>query len=64
MVPRPSYGAGVIEADDTTTRLEVALPTGEVYDVLTSEPDALCHDVLDHYERWAAARTEVQVAVL
>lgn len=64
VVPRPSYGAGVIEADDTTTRLEVALPTGEVYDVLTSEPDALCHDVLDHYERWAAARTEVQVAVL
>lgn len=62
VVPQPSYGARLLEADDTTTRLEVALPTGEVYDVLGYDADALCHDVLDHYERWASARSALHVA--
>ncbi|WP_239097696.1 choline BCCT transporter BetT [Kytococcus sedentarius] len=59
-VPRPSYGARIIEADDATTQLEVALPTGESYDVLGYDAEAICHDVLDHYERWAATGTVVE----
>lgn len=53
--PAPSYGVRMIEADDRTTRLEVALPSGGGYDVLSYSGEEVCHDVLDHFERWAAA---------
>ena len=53
--PAPSYGAGVREADDMTTVLEVVLPTGGRYSLLDRSQDEICHDVLDHYERWATS---------
>ena len=52
-MPAPSYGARMIEADDTTASLEVALPTGGTYSVLDYDHDEVCHDVLDHYQRWS-----------
>ncbi len=54
-VPAPSYGVRMIEADDRTTRLEVALPSGGRYDVFSYSGEEVCHDVLDHFERWTAA---------
>ncbi len=54
-VAAPSFGTRMIEADDRTTRLEVALPTGGGYDVFTYSEEEVCHDVLDHFERWSAA---------
>ncbi|WP_435198532.1 choline BCCT transporter BetT [Janibacter sp. GS2] len=54
-VAAPSYGTRMIEADDRTTRLEVALPTGGGYDVFTYSGEEVCHDVLDHFERWSVA---------
>jgi choline/glycine/proline betaine transport protein len=54
-VPAPSYGVRMIEADDRTTRLEVALPSGGGYDVFSYSGEEVCHDVLDHFERWTAA---------
>lgn len=54
-VAAPSYGARMIEADDRTARLEVALPTGGGYDVFAYDREEVCHDVLDHLERWSAA---------
>lgn len=56
-VPAPSYGARMIDSDDRTTRLEVALPTGGSYDVFTCSQEEIAHDVLDHFERWSAAGT-------
>lgn len=56
-VPAPSYGARMLEADDRTTRLEVALPSGGGYDVFTYSGEEICHDVLDHFERWTVAGT-------
>ena len=56
-VPAPSYGARMLEADDRTTRLEVALPSGGGYDVFTYSGEEIGHDVLDHFERWSAAGT-------
>ncbi|WP_307785227.1 BCCT family transporter [Janibacter melonis] len=53
--PAPSYGAGVREADDMTTVLEVVLPTGGRYSLMDRSQDEICHDVLDHYERWATS---------
>jgi choline/glycine/proline betaine transport protein len=54
-VAAPSYGTRMIEADDRTTRLEVALPTGGGYDVFGYSAEEVCHDVLDHFERWSSA---------
>ena len=54
-VAAPSYGARMIEADDRTTRLEVSLPTGAGYDIFGYSEEEVCHDVLDHFERWSAA---------
>ena len=54
-VAAPSYGARMIEADDRTTRLEVSLPTGAGYDIFDYSEEEVCHDVLDHFERWSAA---------
>lgn len=54
-VAAPSYGARMLEADDRTTRLEVALPTGGGYDVFEYSGEEVCHDVLDHFERWSSA---------
>ena len=54
-VPAPSFGARVREADDLTTTLSVALPTGGGYDLITYEGEQVRHDVLDHYERWASS---------
>lgn len=54
-VAAPSYGTRMIEADDRTTRLEVALPTGGGYDVFGYSGEEVCHDVLDHFERWSTA---------
>ncbi|GAA3600922.1 choline BCCT transporter BetT [Marihabitans asiaticum] len=51
----PSYGTRMIEGDDMTTSLEVALPTGGTYGVLDYDHDEVCHDVLDHYQRWATS---------
>lgn len=56
-VPAPTYGPRMIEADDRTTRLEVALPTGGGYDVFTYSGEEIGHDVLDHFERWSTAGT-------
>ncbi|XVX19424.1 choline BCCT transporter BetT [Actinomycetota bacterium] len=53
--PAPSFGARMIEADDMTTTLEAALPTGGSYDLMGYSSDQVCHDVLDHYERWASS---------
>ncbi|WP_338747653.1 choline BCCT transporter BetT [Janibacter alittae] len=55
--PAPSYGVRMIEADDRTTRLDVALPSGGGYDVFPYSEEEICHDVLDHFERWAVAGT-------
>ncbi len=52
--PAPSFGARMIEADDRTTRLEVALANGGNYDVYDHSSEQLGHDVLDHFERWTA----------
>lgn len=54
-VAAPSYGTRMIEADDRTTRLEVALPTGGGYDVFGYSGEEVGHDVLDHFERWSTA---------
>ncbi|HWC22301.1 MAG TPA: choline BCCT transporter BetT [Flexivirga sp.] len=52
----PSYGARMIEADDLTANLEVALPGGGTYDVLDYSADRICHDVLDHYQWWSSSQ--------
>lgn len=54
--PAPSYGSRMIEADDMTTQLEVALRSGVTYDVFGHTAEQVCHDVLDHYERYSHAR--------
>lgn len=56
-VPAPAYGARMIDSEDRTTRLEVALPTGGSYDVFTCSSEEIAHDVLDHFERWSTAGT-------
>ncbi len=61
-VPAASYGTRMREAKDVTTRLEVALPTGTSYDVYPYTGEQVCHDVLDHYERWTAARAMAELA--
>ncbi len=38
-----------------TTVLEVVLPTGGRYSLMDRSQDEICHDVLDHYERWATS---------
>ncbi|WP_156188203.1 hypothetical protein [Arsenicicoccus sp. oral taxon 190] len=38
------------------TQLQVALRTGVTYDVFGYTGEQVCHDVLDHYERYAHAR--------
>ena len=57
--PAPSIGARLIEADDTTTTLEVSLPGGVSYDLMPFDKEQVCHAVLDHYERWASSTGEV-----
>ncbi|GAB3491192.1 BCCT family transporter [Flexivirga lutea] len=52
----PAYGGRMIEADDTTARLEVVLPGGGTYDVLDYSADRIGHDVLDHYQWWASSQ--------
>ena len=58
-VPAPSYGAGVIEADDMVTRVEVNLAGLEPYDVIPYTGDQICNDVLDAYERYQATQRTV-----
>lgn len=58
-VPAPSYGVRMIEADDTSTRVEVSLPGLAVYDLISYDQEQVCHDVLDAYERHAAAQRSV-----
>ncbi|WP_068252656.1 choline BCCT transporter BetT [Janibacter corallicola] len=60
-VPAPSYGTRMREASDLTTRLEVALPTGSSYDVYPYTGEQICHDVLDHLERWQATSAMTQL---
>ena len=47
-----SYGARMIEADDISCQLEVVVPGGGAYDVLTYSKEEIAHDVLDHYTWW------------
>ena len=54
-MPAPSFGTRMIEGDDVTHAVEVALPTGGRYSLLDHNVDQVCHDVLDHYERWATS---------
>lgn len=54
-MPAPSFGARMIEGDDVTHVVETELPTGGRYSLLAYNVDQVCHDVLDHYERWAAS---------
>ena len=54
-VPAPSYGARMIEADDTSTRVEAILPSVAPYDLIAYNEEQVCHDVLDAYERHLAA---------
>ena len=54
-MPAPSFGTRMIEGDDVTHAVEVALPTGGRYSLLDHDVDQVCHDVLDHYERWATS---------
>lgn len=61
-VPAPTYGARMIEADDTSTRVEVALPGLAGYDLISYNEDQVCHDVLDAYERQLAATRAVAEA--
>ncbi|WIK64703.1 choline BCCT transporter BetT [Gleimia hominis] len=59
-VLQPVYGGGrVSHQDDTTCRLQVSLPTGVNYNIYDYTEDQVCHDVLDHYERWVG--TEVRL---
>lgn len=51
--PAPSFGARMLEGDDITHVVEVELPTGGRYSLLAYNIDQVCHDVLDHYERWS-----------
>ncbi len=50
--PAPSFGTLRLEADDTTTHLEVGLPSGGGYDIMGYSGEDIGHDVMDHYERW------------
>ncbi|NLT30963.1 MAG: choline BCCT transporter BetT [Propionibacterium sp.] len=61
-VPAPTYGARMIEADDTSTRVEVAQPAVAAYDLITYDQDQVCHDVLDAYERHLAATRSIAEA--
>ncbi|GAB3622908.1 choline BCCT transporter BetT [Mariniluteicoccus endophyticus] len=56
-LPAPAYGGRMIESDDVTTQLEVAMPTGLVYEVYEYSGERICHDVLDHYERHAKVKS-------
>ena len=58
-MPAPSYGSRMIEATDTTTVLQVALPGGGAYDVFGYSQEQICHDVLDHYGWWASSNAAV-----
>lgn len=58
-IKAPSYGARMLEADDTSCQLEVVLPGGGSYDVLTYSQERIAHDVLDHYALWHASNTAV-----
>ncbi|HHU37687.1 MAG TPA: choline BCCT transporter BetT [Propionibacterium sp.] len=55
VTPAPSFGARMLEGDDLTHTVEVELPTGGRYSLMSYTTDQVCHDVLDHYERWAAS---------
>ncbi|MBD2760513.1 choline BCCT transporter BetT [Yimella sp. cx-573] len=63
LMKAPSYGSRMIEADDTTTVLEVVLPNGGAYDVIGYTHEQVCHDVLDHYEWWRSTRAAVSEAL-
>ncbi|WP_394277796.1 choline BCCT transporter BetT [Luteococcus sp.] len=63
-VPAPAYGARMIEADDTSTRVEVALPGVAAYDLISYNEDQVCHDVLDAYERHLEANRAIVEASL
>ena len=53
--PAPAFGTRRLDVQDLTTRLEVAQPIAGGYDLMGYDVDDVCHDVLDHYERWAAS---------
>ena len=50
-----SYGARMVEADDTSSHLEVVVPGGGSYDILTYSKEEIAHDVLDHYAWWVGS---------
>ncbi|MDO5534188.1 MAG: choline BCCT transporter BetT [Propionibacteriaceae bacterium] len=55
-LPAPSFGgARLMESDDLTHVVETELPTGGRYSLMAYSTDQVCHDVLDHYERWATS---------
>lgn len=53
--PAPSFGTRRLDSRDLTTRLEVAQHGAGGYDLMGYDGEDVCHDVLDHYERWAAS---------
>lgn len=60
-VRKPAYGGRMIEADETTTRLDVVLPNDVAYDIYDYTSEQVCHDVLDHYERWAGTAHRIDI---
>ena len=56
--PAPVFGARFPEARDMTTILAVELPSGGGYDLMGYSEEQVCHDVLDHYQRWASTAVE------
>ncbi|ANS78158.1 High-affinity choline uptake protein BetT [Serinicoccus hydrothermalis] len=57
--PAPAFGTRSLDAHDRTTRLQVAQPIVGGYDLMGYDAEDVCHDVLDHYERWAASSVMV-----
>lgn len=55
----PSYGTRMVEADDVSCQLEVAVPGGGAYDVFEYSKEQIAHDVLDHYQWWADMHDQV-----
>ena len=49
----PTYGRGMIEADDTTYEVETLVPGGGVYNVMWWSEEDIAHDILSHFTWWS-----------
>ncbi|MCG7426721.1 choline BCCT transporter BetT [Helcobacillus sp. ACRRO] len=49
----PTYGRGMIEADDTTYEVETLVPGGGVYNIMGWSEEEIAHDILNHFTWWS-----------